>query len=289
MKPWRGRDGLWVWVALGGLGTGLLATLDPEAYRHVLMPTLLAFAILGPISLYRMAAQMTMSRSTQMKATLGICCGLLALQFLPLVYPIGGLLPRARASEARSLFVADLQKLRGPVLVPYHGFYSTLAGKPSSLHIIPYDDLLRAPGNRVLAEKDFFDRMFRPIAAGLDRPAIVTDVKLDAQSKMWKRVDGAYDFERDLGWISEPLRPVTGNAFTPSYVYKPRLTDADRREARERWVAYLAAKALEDSLRVAGVVPVAAEVIAVNPAASPVPLTSEQRRDFERRVSSNTR
>jgi hypothetical protein len=227
VRPWRGRDGLWVWVGLAGIGSGLLATLDPEAYRHVLMPTLLAFSILGPISLHRIATEMTASRTTQLKPTLGVMFGVLALQFLPLVYPMSSHFPRPHAAEARAQFVERLKNRPGTVLVPYHGFYSWCAGKGTSLHIIPLDDLLRAPGNRIdRYDAGFLDRVFEPLRHGENRPAIVTDVMLPSSGRLWHDVDSTYTLSGQLGWLTETLRPVTGNRFTPTFVYVPKTAHA---------------------------------------------------------------
>lgn len=222
VRPWRGRDGIWVWMGLGAIGTGVLASLDPEAYRHALMPTMLAFSILGPISLHRIATEMTLTRTTQIRTTMGILCGLLALQFLPLVYPIHDSLPRPGAREARDAFVARLKRMPGPVLVPYHGFYSSLAGKSTSLHVIPLDDVLRAPGNHLTRnDPEFFTRMFDGLRHGPQRPAIVTDVPLES-NQLWGRIRAEYTLAGDLGSLSETLRPVTGNRFTPTHVYVPK-------------------------------------------------------------------
>ena len=223
VRPWRGRDGIWMWVAFGALGTGLMATLDPSAYYHVLTPTVIALAILGPLSLHRIAEDFAESRSAQLRTTLSLACGMLALQFLPLVYPARSMMPHAHAAEARAQFVADLKRTPGNVLVPYHGVYSWLAGKGRSLHIIALDDIVRASGNRLIAnDPTFLTRTFAPLQGGPRRPTIVTDVPLAQSGLLWRPLESAYAVTSQLGWISEPLRPVTGNRFTPTLVYQPK-------------------------------------------------------------------
>lgn len=223
LRPWRGRDGLWTWVGLGGLATGLLATLDPGAYRHVQMPTMLVFAVLGPISLHRIAAEMTATRAAQIRTAMGVMCGALALQFLPLLYPAHEFLPHPRAAEARAAFVAELQRLPGGVLVPYHGFYSSLAGKSTSLHIIPLDDLIRSRGSALARDNPtYLEGMFQPLREGPNRPAIVTDVPLAQSGPLWASLDSAYVLSKELGPFSETLRPVTGNRFTSRFIYVPK-------------------------------------------------------------------
>jgi hypothetical protein len=107
--------------------------------------------------------------------------------------------------------------------VPYHGFYDWSAGKGTSLHIIALDDILRARGNRLLKrDPAFFDRMFEPLRTGPQRPAIVTDVELERSGHLWASLAPFYRLEGELGWITEELRPITGNRFSPTYIYVPR-------------------------------------------------------------------
>jgi hypothetical protein len=148
----------------------------------------------------------------------------MALQLLPLVYSVGAMMPRPRAAEARAAFVQKLGQAPGRVLVPYHGFYSSLAGKGTSFHVIPLNDLLRAPGNSVVRfEPHFFDRLFEPLREGPDRPAIVTDVRLAESGGLWTHVESGYTLTGNLGWLSEPLQPVSANSSPPAFVYLPRV------------------------------------------------------------------
>ena len=218
-RPWRGPEGVWAWMGLGAVGTGLLATLDPSAYRHVLTPSMVALSVLGPISLHRLLSSLGAGPSDGRQA---VACVALALQFLPLAYPVHGQMPHPRALEARRLLLSELESAPGPVLMPYHGFYTWSAGKPTSLHIIALDDILRSHGNRLLArDPRYFDRMFAPLESGPGRPWIVTDVPLARTGSLWAPLEPAYRQTRELGWISETLRPVTGNRFTPSLRFEP--------------------------------------------------------------------
>jgi hypothetical protein len=223
VRPWRGRDGIWMWAAVAGVAIAAMATLDPSVYSHTLMPTVAALAILGPISLCRIAKELSQTRVAQLKTTLGLACGVLTIQFLPLLYPIESLLPHARAAEARDQLTRELKDKPGDVLMPYHGFYSWRAGKGTSLHIIPLDDVVRARGNRLLRDDPgYLERMFQPLHEGDPRPAIVTDVPLAASGGLWSRLENAYTLSGDLAAISDVLRPVTGNAFSPKFVYLPK-------------------------------------------------------------------
>jgi len=216
----RGPGGVWVFAALASLGTGLMATLDPSAYLHVLMPTVVAFAILGPIALDALGAQLAAGGRAGAARTLP--AALLLLQFIPLVYPIRTQRPHPRGSWAHAQFVARLASLPGGVLVPYHGFYSSQAGKGTSLHIIPLDDIVRAHHNPLLAkDPQYLARMLAPLANGPGRPAIVTDVPLARSGALWATIAPGYRLADSLGTLSEVLVPITGNKYTPTYVYLP--------------------------------------------------------------------
>jgi hypothetical protein len=221
-RPWFGPRGLWAWVGAGAIMTGLMATLDPSAFRHVVIPSVVAFSILGPISLYRLATEAIAVRADRHTA-LAIACGILSLQFVPMVYTLHTNMPRPRALEAHAHLMERLRQQHGAVLVPYHGFYEWSAGKGTSLHIIALDDILRARGNRLLKRNPaFFDTLFQPLRVGPQRPAIVTDVELERSGHLWASLAPYYRLEGELGWITEELRPITGNRFSPTYIYVPR-------------------------------------------------------------------
>jgi hypothetical protein len=222
-RPWQGPAGLWAWGALAAVGTGLMATLDPSAYHHVYMPTMMMFSLVGPIALQRLAAAAESTAVASRQAAYGAAFLVLSFQFVPLVYTFHDQLPHPRAVEAYRALVEDIRGKPGKVLAPYHGFYTWVAGKGTSLHIIPLDDILRATGNRLLArDPQFQERLFEPLRSGPDRPVIIADVPLRQSGRLWAAIEDSYALAGDLGWISTPLRPVTGNRFTPTFVYVPR-------------------------------------------------------------------
>ena len=232
----RGGEWLWYWTALGGVGTGLLATLDPYAYFHVLMPTIASLAVAAPIALERIGRRLEASRGAAATplATTGAhagpppltTCLVLALGFLPLLYPMHTLLPRPGAAAARRDIVEKLRSIPGPVLVPFHGFYGTLAGKDMGMTVLPLDDILRSKGNRLLKrDPHWFDRMFDSLRTGPDRPTIVSDTVFskcgDASVQLWSTLEGPYRRTGDLGDLIERLRPLAGSRNAPTWIYSP--------------------------------------------------------------------
>jgi len=217
-----GRQWLWYWAALGGVGTGLLATFDPYAYFHVLMPTIAALSIAGPIAMYRIGRRLEPASKVPALTT----CLVLALQFLPLLYPIRSLVPRPGAAATYRDVIAKIRSLPGPVLMPYHGYYATMAGKGMGMTVLPLDDILRAKGNRLLKrDPHWFDRMFDSLRTGGGRPTIVSDTVLskcgDASLVLWSSLEGPYRRTGDMGDLIDRLRPLAGARNAPTWIYSP--------------------------------------------------------------------
>jgi len=221
--PWRGRSGVWAWAALGALGTGLLATFDPSAWRHVFMPSMVAFSIFGPLSLARLLHALAPESSHGRPRAEALVAALLVLQFVPLIYGIHAEQPHPHAREARAAFVARLRALPGPVIVIEHGFYATLAGKAPSLQVIAIGDLERAPGNRMLRrDPNVYRKMFEPLRRGPGRPALLADEALEQVGPLWAEIAPGYRLADSLGAETDPLRSFHGHTGAPQYLYLPR-------------------------------------------------------------------
>jgi len=221
-RPWQGPQGLWLWSALAAVATGLMATLDANAYRHLFTPTLLAFCIAGPIALAAIADE-SRSVGTDPRGWGDTAVMIVfAVAFVPLFYPTHTQLPHPRALEAHHELMARLQLIPGEVLMPYHGWYAQRSGHSTSLHIIALDDIERSRGNAILArDPEFLRRLFAPLREGPDRPAIITDRPLAASGDLWRGIEPGYRLSDSLGWITDALRPVTGNQYGPSLVFEP--------------------------------------------------------------------
>jgi hypothetical protein len=221
-RIWRGPAGLWAWVGLGALGTGLLATFDPSAWHHVFIPTTLALAILGPMSYQRLVTALGNADAAATRRAYAIAFALLASQFIPLVYGIHLQLPHAGARETRDAFLEKLKSIPGPVLVVDHGFYSERAGKPMGLQIIAISDLERAYGNRLYrSDPHYFDRLFDPLRRGPGRPALLTDDPLETEGSRWASIAPAYRLADTLGTTFAAIGGLHGHRGYPSYFYVP--------------------------------------------------------------------
>ncbi len=220
--PWRGRAGIWMWLGLAGVGTGLLATLDPSAWRHVFIPSMLALSVLGPLSIWRLARAAGGGEAALAGRATGAACLLLSLQFVPLVYNVHVEKPHPGARAARAAFLDVIRGIPGRVIVVEHGFYATLAGKGSGLQQIAIGDLERSPGDALFRrDPQALERLFDPLRRGPDRPTLITDEPLEQIDTLWASLAPGYRLTRDLGDLTAPLRTFSGHALAPRYVYSP--------------------------------------------------------------------
>lgn len=219
----RGRA-LWYWAGLAGVGTGMLATLDRNAYLHVFTPTVVAFSVLGPLALDRLQRHFEGQRPAGANAVAGLVVTVvLAGQFVPLVYGLGPHRPRPHAAQAHQDLIARVRSLPNGAIVPYHSWYAREAGQPGCLQFIALDDIERSRNNDILRrDPKFLEKMFEPLASGPNRPAIVTDVPLHHSGPQWRRIEPAYQVADSFpSAFSDAMRPLTGNQHTLTYIYLP--------------------------------------------------------------------
>ena len=216
-----GRRAIWHWSGLAAIGTGLLATLDRNAYLHLFTPTVVTLAVLGPVALDRLLRHLEPEEAApSLAATIALV--VLAAQFVPLIYPVRMHVPRPHAREAHDQLIARIKSMPNGVIIPYHGWYDLEAGGPGSLQNIALYDIERSHGNEILArDPHFLDRMFEPLVSGPNRPAVLTDVPLDRSGPLWMKLAPGYRLADSLGAISQALRPLTGNQHSLSYLYLP--------------------------------------------------------------------
>jgi hypothetical protein len=218
--PWRGRPGLWIFLGLAGLGTGFLATLDPSAWRHVFIPSLLAFSVLGPVSLWRLT-QLAPEGEARSRAR-AMSFVLLSLGFVPLIYPFHNEASHPGALAARTTLVQTVREIPGPVIVVEHGFYSWLAGKGTGLQQIAFGDLERAPGDRLYRlDPRHPQHLLEHLIREEPRATLVTDEPLGEISPAWESVAAYFRMTRDMGDTLQALRGFGGHSGWPRYVYTP--------------------------------------------------------------------
>jgi hypothetical protein len=213
---------LWYWAGLASIGTGLLATFDRWAYLHVFTPTVVAFAVLGPIAIDRLGRRLDTADGARAVRASTLALVVLLAQFVPLLYPVGQHRPRPHAREAHAMLLERIRSLPHGAILPYHSWYATEAGSFPSLQHIALFDIERSRGNPITGRDPlFFDRMFAPLHSGPNRPAILTDVPLEKSGPLWKKLALSYRLADSLGDERLALRPLTGDENSVTYVYLP--------------------------------------------------------------------
>lgn len=81
-EPWRGKSGLWMWMGLAGLASGLVSTQSRLASPEALMPVVVALALLGPISMQRITRHLSSWPGSSRLGGQGVVFAALALQFV---------------------------------------------------------------------------------------------------------------------------------------------------------------------------------------------------------------
>jgi hypothetical protein len=238
-RVWGGRSSLWVWTGLAGLATGLMASLDPHAFTHVMTPTVVALCVLGPITAKHVLDQLAALPGSQTALRSAAIWLLLFGQFAPLYYGVRGMEPHGGAAEARAALLEVVSALPGRVLVINHGDYTRRAGKGTGMQMIALDDIIRAKENRLLLrDPRFAERLLEPLRSGDDRPILISDEPLeeagDQSNALWRDIAPGYKLLESLdGGITAGLEPVVGSRLSPRFVYVPRERWADVKPIRK--------------------------------------------------------
>jgi hypothetical protein len=224
-RPWAGPDGIWLWATAGGIGTGLLATLDPFAASHVLIPTIAVLALIGPISLHRVAAQLGLIFPAAARSMPAVACLALMLAFACMRFPIRTLIPEPLSRAQLAGFYQRLGALPGQVLMPFHGSYAPKVGKGTSLSVLALDDVIRSRGNSLLArDPGYIERMFDSLRRGPGRPTVVLDLPLaecgEQSEPLWASLAASYRLAGELPSPADGLERHFGKS-VPRFVYLP--------------------------------------------------------------------
>jgi dolichyl-phosphate-mannose-protein mannosyltransferase len=207
----------WPAVFAGMIGAAYRSRLQTGGYDNVLLPAYAVTAILVGLAagtLVERARALDTTRDGLAEAAIYAAC---LIQMALLGYDPGAQLPRAVDRAAGDHLLTVLAAVPGDVLVPYHGYLSTAAGKPSHAHLMQVHDILKFGDERSAKLADQFRTAIRHRAFD----AIVLD---DTTSYYFMQdVDAAYVMQAKV--FSDPgvFLPVTGGIIgRPEFVYVPR-------------------------------------------------------------------
>lgn len=127
-------------VTAGLFGGAWASRLHSLSYVNVALPAYAALALVFAIAISDASRDRLASRSSVRAA---LAYALAFLQLVRLVYAPATLVPTAQDVAAGHAFIAALADLPGAVFVPYHGYLSSRAGKPTNAHAVVLADVIR--------------------------------------------------------------------------------------------------------------------------------------------------
>ena len=213
----------WFWTAaaVGLIGAAFRSRLQSGGYDNVLMPAYAAVALLAAMLVHhewaiaeRAPEEQEPGRTWRGALATTLCvlqCGWLAYAPRPLV-------PSEADRRANAAMQARLGRVAGPVLLPYHGYYSTAAGKGMTAHLMQVYDILKVGDAHSAELAAQFRRAIRAQAFG----AIVLD-----DTRVYYFMDAvneAYEKRETLFEQAGVGLPVTGGIVArPELLYLPRV------------------------------------------------------------------
>ncbi len=207
---WKSGTGLLIMMALVALLAGAFSLGNEGGYRNVMMP-FAAFVIpLLPIALEGI-------RRTRPEfgryVYLAILFQFVALYFNPLSEKM--LIASARQRHGSEAFMQKLAAMPGDVFIPYHGFISRQAGKPTHAQILAALDVLRMHDTTARRLQSDFDSAF----AQQRFSAIIMEESPDF------RVDSVAHYTYVGRMLAEPnvmLTRVADDATRPEFIFSPK-------------------------------------------------------------------
>ncbi len=215
LEPGDGPRVFWFCVALTGVLVSAVGFATQWASANAFIPGLFfpaLFIAMGGAQLSKLAA---VGRRGAMISTVAslIIGGALAGQLLFQLYSPVPHLPRPEDQAAGQQLIALMKTFKGPILMPYHPFYPTLAGKEHHYHQMGINDVTRAG---LAFPPDLRRRMMTQHYAAiiLDNPPRGRYDFMLSQYKLQRYFKGA-----------EVPHVVTGYGVRPSYLYVPKRPD----------------------------------------------------------------
>lgn len=226
-KLWRTRlnnsTTFYFFLTVGMLGGSWLSRLHAGGFRNVLFPAYAVISILFGLGIHRLLVS-TPGQRNKKQRTLVVGAYLACVyQFGSLVYNPASFIPSQEDVKAGRGFIDGLAKVEGNVLIPSHGYLSTLAGKKRHAHGMAIIDVFK--GEDEALEKELGDDIIRAIR-GKQFGAIVLDDEwyLGEVETHYRRQGPVFD-SATVFW------PVAGRRMRPKSIYVPELegsTDSKR-------------------------------------------------------------
>lgn len=207
-------------VLLGTLTSSCLSMMHSGAFSNVVMPAHAGLALCFGLGV----AAAVDGLSATMRAPVQAGAGLLLLgtlvQLLRMYQDMTPYLPTLADVVAGQRLIASLREVPGEVLVPDHGLYAPLAGKPRHAHSMAVGDILRSSDGELAAQ------LQSGIAHALAQRrygAIVLD-EIGLKLPVWGSHYDGYVYSRDLLADQDGLETRVGALLRrPSFLYLPAI------------------------------------------------------------------
>jgi hypothetical protein len=197
-------------LAIGLIGTSLIARLHSGGYVNVLMPAYAGIAIFAGLASAAFSRGVTEARRPAAALVVSL---LFLIQFGLLAYDPRGELPGEDDRAAGEALLATIWAEDGDVLVVHHGYLPGRVGKPTSAQWMAVRDVLRA-GRHPAGE-----RLHGEVVAaitGRRYAAIIVDGDWFEDELLASYTRRGKVFEGDAFW------PITGIPTRPEWIYVPR-------------------------------------------------------------------
>jgi len=129
--------------AVGMIGGSWIAIMNNGTSANSLIPAYALVSIFFGLAIDQ-SFHLIKSADVRTKKTMEIYIYVICiLQFICLSYNPLTIIPKQEHLKVNKIYLDKLTGLRGEIFNPWHGYLTSLAGKNSSLHIYPLDDIVR--------------------------------------------------------------------------------------------------------------------------------------------------
>lgn len=218
-QVFRGRreDLFWPAVFVGMVGGAYRSRLQTGGYDNVLLPAFAVTAIVVALALARLVDGLRQRQDARVRWADAAAYAVCLVQLGLLGYDPRPQIPRAADRDAGEHLLRVLAAVPGDVLLPYHGYLTRAAGKPSQAHLMQVFDILKVGDEHsaTLAEQ------FRSAIRSTTFAAIVLD---DQKGYFFMpEIEASYVLQSPVFSTPGVFLPVTGGVITrPDYLYLPK-------------------------------------------------------------------
>ncbi len=212
-------------LAIGMLGGAWFSRLHSGGVENVLFPAYAIISILFGLGLNKALEYVQIAPAAKqelMRSYIYLVC---IIQFASLVYnPLSLILSQKDAEQGRE-FINKLAQIEGEILLPYHGYLPTLAGKRSFAQHMAIVDILRAD------EGPIKNKLINEIKQAIQEKRFSAIILNNNEWFLfWFSDDIEKHYVKQPGRVFEDAHvfwTVTGMRTRPEFVYIPRRDDTN--------------------------------------------------------------